>query len=76
VLPISPKRALRICKWLAYAAITTASFYILFWSIAIFLISRDLYLCNVWEAAAENARGDRVFAETNFGGTKPTRRGP
>jgi hypothetical protein len=75
VLRISANRAIRICKWLAYSAITTASVYILFWGIAIFLISRDLYFRNVWDATAENARGDRVFAETNFDGgeTHPSR---
>jgi hypothetical protein len=68
VLQISLKQAIAIGKWLGCSALTAASLYILFWGIAIFLLSRDLYLRNIEDAAAENARGDRVFAETNFEG--------
>jgi hypothetical protein len=32
------------------------------------MFSRGLYLRNIEDASSKNARGDRVFAETNFSG--------
>lgn len=34
----------------------------------VFLVSRELYLRNIEDSKAKNARGDKVFAETNFEG--------
>ena len=68
MVPISPKRAITIAKWLACVALTAASLYILYVATFVFLISKGLYLRNIEDALAKNARGDQVFAETNFEG--------
>jgi hypothetical protein len=68
VLPISLKRVITIGKWLGCAALTAASLYVLYLGILVFLLSRGLYLRNIEDATAKNARGDEVFAETNFEG--------
>jgi hypothetical protein len=62
------KTAIRVLKWLGCLGLTAASLYILYLGALIFLLSRGLYLRNIEDAAAKNARGDEVFAETNFEG--------
>lgn len=73
MLVISLKRVITIGKWLGYVAVTVASLYILYLGILLFELSRGLYLRNIIDASAKNARGDEVFAETNVedGNTHP-----
>lgn len=61
------KRAAQIFKWVGYAALTVASLYIIYVGTLAFLFSRDLYLRQIFDASAKNSRGDKVFAETDFG---------
>lgn len=62
------KRTARIFKWVGYAVLTAASFYIISLGTLAFLFSRDLYLRQIFDVSAKNSRGDQVFAETDFGG--------
>lgn len=68
MLNVSWRRTKQIGKWIACLVLTVASLWIILYEGAFIYLSREFYLRQFFDVSAENSRGDKVFAETDFGG--------